>query len=201
MFEWTEHCRVLHLNQSTPNRGGARGRVCPAKQDAFAASPCKRERWFVWHGIVFEEPNPTGSRPRDLIGLYKQQKETPPPQHTREGKGSHGKEKRPKRRKGEATETPRDGDRRGGGDRGSPEEAERREGYREAPRTRWVNSKRRLIQSYTHTQRTNNQRVEKVSQRAHPMETETQTRKMVLRQGGTPLVTQSGLDRRPECTG
>ena len=30
-------------------------------------------------------------------------------------------------------------------------------------------------------------------------ETETQTRKMVLRHGGTPLVTQSGLDRRPEC--
>ena len=24
-----EHRRVLHLNQSTPSRGGARGRVCP----------------------------------------------------------------------------------------------------------------------------------------------------------------------------
>ena len=25
------------------------------------------------YGILFEEPNPTGSRPSDLIGLYKQQ--------------------------------------------------------------------------------------------------------------------------------
>jgi hypothetical protein len=25
----------------------------------------------VWHGISSEEPNPTGSRPRDLIGLCK----------------------------------------------------------------------------------------------------------------------------------
>ena len=24
-----------------------------------------------WHGILFEEPSPTGSRPRDLIGHYK----------------------------------------------------------------------------------------------------------------------------------
>ena len=30
------------------------------------------ERWFVWHGILFEEPNPTWSRPSDLIGLYEQ---------------------------------------------------------------------------------------------------------------------------------
>ena len=29
------------------------------------------ERWFVWHVILFEEPNPTGSRPSNLIGLYK----------------------------------------------------------------------------------------------------------------------------------
>ena len=31
----------------------------------------RERRWFVWHGILFEEPNPTGSRPRDLIGLYR----------------------------------------------------------------------------------------------------------------------------------
>ena len=29
--------------------------------------------WAEWHGILFEEPNPTGSRPSDLIGLYRQQ--------------------------------------------------------------------------------------------------------------------------------
>lgn len=27
----------------------------------------------VWHVILFKEPNPTGSRPRDLFGLYMQQ--------------------------------------------------------------------------------------------------------------------------------
>ena len=32
--------------------------------------PPKRPPW-LWHGILFEEPNPTGSRPRDLIGRYK----------------------------------------------------------------------------------------------------------------------------------
>ena len=37
------------------------------------------ERWFVWHGILFEEPNPTGSRPSDLIGLYKQHMKPHPP--------------------------------------------------------------------------------------------------------------------------
>ena len=31
-------------------------------------SPKERE---YGTGILFEEPNPTGSRPRDLIGLYK----------------------------------------------------------------------------------------------------------------------------------
>ena len=30
-------------------------------------------------GILFEEPNPTGSRPRDLIGFYKQQRKPHPP--------------------------------------------------------------------------------------------------------------------------
>ena len=30
-------------------------------------------------GILFEEPNPTGSRPRDLIGLCKQQTKPRPP--------------------------------------------------------------------------------------------------------------------------
>ena len=30
-------------------------------------------------GFLFEEPNPTGSRPRDLTGLYRQQKKPHPP--------------------------------------------------------------------------------------------------------------------------
>ena len=38
-----------------------------------------RERWVLWHGILFEEPNPTGNRPRDLIGLEEQQKKPHPP--------------------------------------------------------------------------------------------------------------------------
>ena len=37
-----------------------------------ATPPCYRERVCVCDGtgILFEEPNPTGSRPSDLIGLY-----------------------------------------------------------------------------------------------------------------------------------
>ena len=54
-------------------------------------------------GILFEEPNPTGSRPSDLIGLYTQQRKPHPTQHTqRRARRKHG------------------------GDRGHPEEAERR---------------------------------------------------------------------------
>ena len=41
----------------------------------------------MWHVILFEESNPTGSRPRDLIGLYKQHMKPHPPEHTRKGKG------------------------------------------------------------------------------------------------------------------
>ena len=37
-------------------------------------------------GILFEEPNPTGSRPSDLIGLCRQHTK-PHPQHTRKGRG------------------------------------------------------------------------------------------------------------------
>ena len=37
-------------------------------------------------GILFEEPNPTGSQPRDLIGLHKQHMKPHPPEHTRKGK-------------------------------------------------------------------------------------------------------------------
>ena len=38
----------------------------------------RERRWFVWHGILFEEPNPTGSRPSVLIGLYQQHMQTHP---------------------------------------------------------------------------------------------------------------------------
>ena len=47
----------------------------------------EREREW-WHGILFEEPFPNGSRPRGLIGLWRMTtKETRPPRHTRKGKG------------------------------------------------------------------------------------------------------------------
>ena len=59
-----------------------------------------RERWFVWHGILFEEPNPTGSRTRDLIGLEEQHMKPHPP-------NTQGRARRKHR-----------------GDRGHPEEAE-----------------------------------------------------------------------------
>ena len=52
----------------------------------------KEEKEYGTAGILFEEPNTTGSRPRDLIGLYKHQRK-PTLTHTpntqeRERKGS-----------------------------------------------------------------------------------------------------------------
>ena len=42
----------------------------------------KKDDGLYGTGISFEEPNPTGSRPRDLIGLYKQHMRPHSPQHT-----------------------------------------------------------------------------------------------------------------------
>ena len=43
-------------------------------------------------GILFEEPNPTGSRPRDLIGLYKQHRKPHPPNTQGRARRKHGGE-------------------------------------------------------------------------------------------------------------
>ena len=48
---------------------------------------------FTGTGILFEEPNPTGSRPRctrDLIGLYKQHMTPPPPNTQGRARRKHG---------------------------------------------------------------------------------------------------------------
>ena len=75
-------------------------------------------------GILFEEPNPTGSRPSDLIGLYKQHMKPHPPNTQGRARRKHGGEQGhpeeaeshpeeaeerktqngPKRRKGKPTE-------------------------------------------------------------------------------------------------
>ena len=47
---------------------------------------------MVWHGILFEEPNPTGSRQSDLIGLYRQQKKPHPPNTQGRARREHGGE-------------------------------------------------------------------------------------------------------------
>ena len=96
------------------------------------------ERWFVWHGILFEEPNPTGSRPSDLIGLYRQQKKPHPPNTQGRARREHGGEQgHPE----EAESHPEEAERRrkdreqeggeGGGDQESPEGAGRREGAKQ----------------------------------------------------------------------
>ena len=46
--------------------------------------------WFVWHGISFEEPNPTGSSPSVLIGLYKQHTKPRPPNTQGRARRKHG---------------------------------------------------------------------------------------------------------------
>ena len=67
------------------------------------------ERWFVWHVILFEEPNRTGSRPSDLIGLEEQHVK-PQPAHTqgrarRKHGGDQGHPEEGERRKRKGTET------------------------------------------------------------------------------------------------
>ena len=59
-------------------------------------------------GILLKEPNPTGSRPRDLIGLCRQHRKSHPPTH-KERKGRQGN---PNRWKGAAG--------KGGGPTGAP---------------------------------------------------------------------------------
>ena len=48
-------------------------------------------------GILLEEPNPTGSRPRDLIGLYRQQKK-PHPANTEASKATRRRQRATRRR-------------------------------------------------------------------------------------------------------
>ena len=63
----------------------------------------ERDEDLYGTGILFEEPKPNRSRPRDLIGLDRQQGKPHPPQHTQ------GRARR-----------------KHGGDRGHLEKAERR---------------------------------------------------------------------------
>ena len=50
----------------------------------------REKRWCVWHGILFEEPSPTGSRPSDLIGLCKQHTKAHPPNTQGRARRKHG---------------------------------------------------------------------------------------------------------------
>ena len=49
----------------------------------------KKDAGLYGTGISFEEPNPTGSRPRDLIGLYKQHGTVHQEQHTKKTATRH----------------------------------------------------------------------------------------------------------------
>ena len=61
-------------------REGKRETETERDRDRQTDRQTDREReWFVWPGILFEEPNPTGSRPSDLIGLCKQHTKPHPP--------------------------------------------------------------------------------------------------------------------------
>ena len=62
-----------------------------------------RGRWVVWHGILFEEPNPTGSRPSDLIGLCKEHMQPHPPNTHKGGQGESTKVIEATRRRQRAT--------------------------------------------------------------------------------------------------
>ena len=49
-------------------------------------TPCHIRYRYDGTGILFQEPNPIGSRQSDPSGLCGPTHETPPPQHTRQGK-------------------------------------------------------------------------------------------------------------------
>ena len=49
-------------------------------------SPSSTRYRYDGTGILFQEPNPIGSRQSDPSGLCGPTHETPPPQHTRQGK-------------------------------------------------------------------------------------------------------------------
>ena len=55
-------------------------------------------------GILLEEPNPTGNRPRDLIGLYRQQKK-PHPANTEASKATRRRQRATRRRQREERRT------------------------------------------------------------------------------------------------
>ena len=52
--------------------------------------PARENDGLYGTDVLFEEPNPTGSRPRDLIGLYRQQKKTDPPNTQGRARREHG---------------------------------------------------------------------------------------------------------------
>ena len=56
----------------------------------------EREREREWHGILFQEPNPRGSRPSDLIGLCRQYKKPDPP--STQGEARRARKPRPAKR-------------------------------------------------------------------------------------------------------
>ena len=76
----------------------------------FSAISATRERWFVWHGnfILFEEPNPSGSRPSDLIGLEEQHMKPHPPNTQGRARRKHrGEEGNPEEAKSHPEEAER----------------------------------------------------------------------------------------------
>ena len=85
----------------------------------------KRETW--WHGILFKEPKPTGSRPSDLIGLEEQHMKPHPPNtqgRARKNRGDRGHPEEAESHPEEAERRRKDRKREGGeggGDQGSPE--------------------------------------------------------------------------------
>ena len=92
-------------------------------------------------GLLFEEPNPTRSRPRDLIGLYKQHMKPHPPNTQGRARRKHGGEQghpeeaesHPEVAERRKKDPKREGGERGG-DQGSPEEPGGRE-KKEGPKT------------------------------------------------------------------
>ena len=95
-ISWAHQARLPNMRGvgrraalSRAREGSDGGQVCLARRSLGTAKASRfgaRERESGGTGISFEEPNPTGSRPSDLIGLWRMTtQETPPPRTHKEG--------------------------------------------------------------------------------------------------------------------
>ena len=94
LVDANSYCKHVNLEKVTWENNRKNGALKSGVENASKKRKAGAGRGWHGTGILFEEPNPTGSRPRDLIGLYKkwQSGERPQPakRSSREEGGATG---------------------------------------------------------------------------------------------------------------